>query len=66
VNPATQLFLPGKKTLSSKSSTWSFDGKHVDIGWGAIVYSLFTFLMVAIIIYAAYKLLRLDKFKKDK
>ncbi|HZM64246.1 MAG TPA: hypothetical protein VFB59_03885, partial [Candidatus Saccharimonadales bacterium] len=44
----------------------SLDDKQVAVGWGAVVYSLFTFLMVAIIIYAGYKLLRLDKLAKKK
>ncbi len=66
VNPVTQLILPGQEALSAKSLTISLDGKQVAIGWGAIVYSLFTFIMVTIIIYAGYKLLRLDKLAKKK
>lgn len=66
VNPVTQLLLPGQEALSLKEFTLSIDGKQAQIGWGAIVYSLFTFLMVAIIIYAGYRLLRLDKLAKKK
>lgn len=66
VNPVTQLILPGQEALSSKTFMLTIDGKQVAIGWGAIVYSLFTFIMVAIIIYAGYKLLRLDKLAKKK
>jgi len=62
VNPVTTALLPGGGTLSAQTATVG----SVKIGWGAIVYSLFTFLMVALIIYAAYKLLRLDKLKKEK
>jgi large conductance mechanosensitive channel len=61
VNPLTGL-LPGGGTLSARA----FHIGSAKIGWGAIAYSLFTFLMVAFIIYAAYKLLRLDKLKKEK
>jgi large-conductance mechanosensitive channel len=62
VNPVTEVLLPGKGALSSKIVSVG----SVKIGWGAIAYSLFTFIMVALIIYAAYKLLRLEKLKKDK
>jgi len=61
VNPLSGL-LPGGGTLSARA----FHVGSANIGWGAIVYSLFTFLMVTLIIYAAYKLLRLDKLKKEK
>jgi len=66
VNPITQLLLPGQEALSAKVFMVSLDDKQVAVGWGAVVYSLFTFLMVAIIIYAGYKLLRLDKLAKKK
>lgn len=62
VDPITKMLLPGKDALSDKTAKIG----SVEIGWGAIAYSLFTFLMVALIIYAAYKLLRLDKLKKAK
>lgn len=62
VNPLTTMLLPGKGALSSQMVSIG----STKIGWGAIAYSLFTFLMVALIIYGAYKLLRLDKLKKDK
>ena len=61
VNPVTELLLPGGGALSKQV----FLLDKTEIGWGAIVYSLFTFVMVALIIYAAYKLLRLDKLKKQ-
>ena len=60
VNPITKL-LPGGTTLTGRT----FHFRSAEIGWGAIAYSLFTFMMVAFIIYAAYKLLRLDKLKKQ-
>lgn len=64
VNPVTELLLPGQESLSRQTFSMTFAGKSVDIGWGAIAYSLFTFVMVAVIIYAAYKLLKLDRLKK--
>lgn len=64
VNPVTELFLPGK--LSAQDSNLSFRGETVTIGWGAVVYSALTFIIVAFIIYLAYKLLKLDRLAKKK
>jgi large-conductance mechanosensitive channel len=66
VNPVTELLLPGKEALSDREFTLSLFGKHAEIGWGAIAYSLFTFIMVALIVYAGYKLLKLDRLAKKK
>lgn len=66
VNPVTQLLLPGQKALSGQSVSLHFNDKAVSIGWGAVVYSLFTFVMVAVIVYAAYKLLKLERLAKKK
>lgn len=66
VNPITALLLPGQEALSAKEFMLSLGDKQVAIGWGAIVYSIFTFVMVAVIIYAGYRLLRLDKLTKKK
>lgn len=66
VNPITELLLPGQEKLSTQTFTLSFDGKAVQIGWGAIVYSLFTFVLVALIIYGGYHMLKLDKLAKKK
>lgn len=66
VNPITKLVLPGGESLAAQTFTLKFDGKTATILWGSIVYSLLTFIIVAVIIYATYKLLKLDKFRKEK
>jgi large conductance mechanosensitive channel len=66
VNPITQLLLPGQESLSHQTLTLTLNNQSVKIGWGAIVYSLFTFVMVAVIVYAGYKILKLDKLAKKK
>jgi large-conductance mechanosensitive channel len=66
VNPLTSLVLPGKDALDKQILTFHIAGEEAEIGWGAIVYSIFTFLIVAAIVYAIYKLLRLDKLAKKK
>lgn len=66
VNPLTTLFLPGEATLTAQKMEIHFRGKDADIGWGAVVYSVFTFVIVAAIVYAIYKILRLDRLAKKK
>jgi large conductance mechanosensitive channel len=66
VNPVTALFLPGQATLASQKISVSVGPKHAEIGWGAIVYTLFSFVMIAFLVYAIYKILRLDKLAKKK
>lgn len=67
VNPLTELVLPGTgglidKTITLKDAPNPAD--KVELAWGSIVYTLLTFIIVAAIIYATYKLLKLDRFKK--
>lgn len=64
VNPITELILPGGKSLAKQTATVKIAGEKVVLGWGAVVYSLLTFVIVAFIIYAAYKMLKLDRLKK--
>jgi large-conductance mechanosensitive channel len=64
VNPVTSMFLPGG--LAKQELVFKFRGEDVKIGWGALVYSLFSFVMIAVIIYAMYKLFHLDKLAKKK
>ncbi len=66
VNPVTALFLPGKVTLSEKTFTMHIGDRGAVIGWGAIVYSIFTFVLVALIIFALFKMFKLDKLTKKK
>jgi len=65
VNPLTQL-LPGQRTLSSQIVTIHWNARTARIGWGAIVYSIFTFLIVMLLVYVTFKLLKLDKLAKKK
>lgn len=66
VNPVTTLFLPGQKSLAERFFTVGFHGRQANIGWGAIVYNLFSFLMVALVVYIIYRLFHLDKLAKKK
>ncbi|HSX33007.1 MAG TPA: MscL family protein [Candidatus Saccharimonadales bacterium] len=66
INPLTSLFLPGEKTLTEQSWTINAIGRTTTVNWGSIVYQLFDFVLVAFIIYAIFKLLKLDKLTKKK
>ncbi len=67
VLPLTQLILPNQKTLTDQLWTVHVAGhRNVQIHWGSVVYSLFNFVMVAIIIYFIFKLFKLDKLSKKK
>jgi len=66
INPLTTLILPGQQSLSEKSFHMSFHGRDAEIVWGAIVYNLFSFIMVALVVYLIYRLFRLDKLAKKK
>jgi large conductance mechanosensitive channel len=63
INPITALLLPGG-ALSKQMVEIHLKDKTAKIGWGPIVYSILTFIIVAFIIYMTYKLLKLDRFKK--
>lgn len=66
VDPITKLFLPGEQLLTDKVVTISIASRHAVIGWGKIAYAIFSFIMVAIIVYTIFKLLKLDRFTKKK
>jgi|SRR2546421_12107168 len=67
VLPLTQLVLPNQKSLLDQIVTIHVtDHKAVPIRWGGIAYSLFNFVMVAFIVYAIFKLFKLDRLAKKK
>jgi|GEM_PF-102311 len=66
VNPFTSLFLPGQEALTDKTINLHLFHRSAPIGWGAIVYNIFSFILVAAMVYALYKSLKLDKFAKKK
>lgn len=66
VNPITLLFLPGQQRLSEKVVAIHFAGRSTTIAWGSVAFALLNFVLVAFIIYAIFKLLKLDKLSKKK
>ncbi len=67
VTPILGLILPGDEgSFAQKSFTLTIGGNDQKFVWGSFVISLLTLIIVAAIIYYAYKLLRLDKLAKKK
>jgi large conductance mechanosensitive channel len=66
VNPILGLILPGGGTLVEKSFSLTLNSKTQKFTWGLFVYQLITFVIVAAIIYFAFRLLKLDKLDKKK
>jgi large-conductance mechanosensitive channel len=66
VLPLTQLFLPNQKTLVDQVVHVNLGYRSVPIKWGEIAYTLFNFLVVAFIVYAIFKFLKLDRLTKKK
>lgn len=67
VLPLTQLVLPNQQSLTEQVWMTHIAGRHsVALHWGDIAYSLFNFVVVAVIVYAIFKLLKLDRLAKKK
>jgi len=66
VNPLLSLVLPGAGSLSSKAFTVGVPGKSATFEYGKFIDVLITFIIVAAVIYAVFKILRLEKLDKKK
>ena len=64
INPIVGLILPGSKSLVNRQFVLDAFGKQTVFGWGAFVYALINFLVIAAVIYMIFRLLRLDKLDK--
>ena len=65
VTPLLSLVLPGnQESFARRSFSITVAGNTQTFVWGSFVISLLTLIIVATIIYYAYKLLRLDKLSK--
>lgn len=66
INPLLGLVLPGSGSLSSKSFTIIVAGKQATFDYGSFVDVFISFVIVAAVIYAVFKILRLEKLDKPK
>lgn len=72
INPLFGLFFPYDPThpenngLSSFTFTFHLGSHAATLGWGALIYALIDFLVIAGTFYAMIKILKLDKLKPNK
>lgn len=66
INPLVGLLMPGKGTLQDQMFVVVKSGEKIQFRWGAFVLSVLTFLIVAAVVYFAFKGLKLDKLDKKK
>lgn len=66
INPILGLVMPGPGALSAKSFTLSLGSKQAIFTYGAFLEVLISFIIVALVVYVMFKMLRLDKLDKKK
>lgn len=66
LSPFLGLILPGKGPLNQKFFTFTMNEKTATFGWGALVFTMISFLLLAIVIYLSFRIFRLDKLEKPK
>ncbi len=66
IDPIMGLLIGGSKSLSEKSLYVQINSRSATFGWGAFVYAVINFLIIAGVIYFTFKWLHLDKLDKKK
>jgi large conductance mechanosensitive channel len=66
VDPVLQLLFGGSKVLSERTLYIQINSHSATFFWGAFVYSVINFVIIAGVVYLAFKWLRLDKLDKKK
>ncbi len=66
IDPLLGLMLGGNTTLSEKTLYVQVNSASATFAWGAFIYAVINFLIIAMIIYFTFKWLRLDKLDKKK
>jgi large conductance mechanosensitive channel len=67
ISPFLALIMPGKDSLESKAFVIHAFGKASQpFGWGKVLLTLISFVAVAALVYAIFKVLRLDRLAKKK
>jgi len=64
INPLLGLVLPGEGDLNQKTFTLTLFDKQAVFSYGAFIFVMLSFLIVALVIYYIVKILRLDKLQK--
>ncbi|MFO0887214.1 MAG: MscL family protein [Candidatus Saccharimonadales bacterium] len=66
IDPILGLLIGGSKSLSEKSVYVQINSRSATFAWGAFVYAVINFLIIAGVIYFTFKWLHLDKLDKKK
>ncbi len=66
INPLLGLVLPGAGELTARTFSLTFNNKTQQFGWGAFLYQMIAFIIVAAVIYVVFRSLKLDKLDKKK
>lgn len=66
INPLLGLVIGGGENLTAATVSLTINGNTAEFKWGAFVFVLINFVITAMIIYFAFKWLRLDKLDKKK
>ncbi len=66
INPLLGLVLPGAGRLSERTFSLTLGDQTQNFAWGAFLFQLITFLVVAAVVYFVFKGLKLDRLDKKK
>lgn len=66
VDPMLGLLIGGSKSLSEKTFYVQINSRSGTFAWGAFVYAVINFLIIAALIYFTFMWLKLDKLDKKK
>jgi large conductance mechanosensitive channel len=66
INPTIQLIFGGKTPLVNRTVYIQINSHSATFNWGALVYAVINFMIIAAVIYLVFKWLRLDKLDKKK
>lgn len=66
INPVLGLIVGSPQGLSGKTFYVTIWGRHATFGWGAFLFSVINFVIIAAVIYYTFKWLHLDKLDKKK
>lgn len=66
IDPILGMAVGNSQGLSNKVTQIWIGEAHGDFAWGAFVYALINFIVVALVVYIVFKTLHLDKLDKKK
>lgn len=66
VDPILGLLIGGTQSLSEQTLYLQVNSRSATFAWGAFIYAVINFMIIAAVIYFTFKWLRLDKLDKKK